>query len=571
MVRQRSLQNGQASPFSATGFLQIGHGCGFTAEVYDGRVRLWACLALLLGGCGGATTLLVDVALAPGEPVPQQIELWIYDATRALVSGWTVSGSEGAIVIGGFRDEAQVLRVMVHGRGGTTLVRGGALVTTVPGGRARALVTLASLALDSDGDGVIDALDNCISVANPEQQDSDGDRIGDACAVGGDLAATDDLAPPDDLATPPEDLTGADLTGADLTSADLTTAPADLAMRDMVVPPDMTPVISILAGNPAMGGHSNGTGMNALFDEPDGITTDGAGNVYVTDRLVHVIRKIVVATQQVTTLAGMPYTTGTVDGTGTAARFDTPTGIAWRNTGHLYVTDRNNHCIRRVDVSNGQVETFAGQCGTQGSVDNGGTGARFAFPNGCAEDPVNDVLYVADFSNQTIRKLVHANGAVTTYAGAVGITGSTDGAVATARFNNPYGLSYEPGGFIWVADSLNNTVRRIDLGTNMVSTVAGTALQSGTTNATGTAARFNRPFNVAAAPGRVFVNDFNNNLIRAIALPGAAVTTYAGTAGSMTVTLGALPGSFPQPKGSVWLPAGGLAVTLTTHAVLLIR
>ncbi len=119
--------------------------------------------------------------------------------------------------------------------------------------------------------------------------------------------------------------------------------------------------------------------------------------------------------------------------------------------------------------------------------------------------------------------------------------------------------------------SLNNTVRRIDLGTNMVSTVAGTALQSGTTNATGTAARFNRPFNVAAAPGRVFVNDFNNNLVRAIALPGAAVTTYAGTAGSMTVTLGALPGSFPQPKGSVWLPAGGLAVTLTTHAVLLIR
>jgi sugar lactone lactonase YvrE len=221
---------------------------------------------------------------------------------------------------------------------------------------------------------------------------------------------------------------------------------------------------------------------------------------------------------------------GNVDGVGAAARFFVPSGTAVDSLGNIYVADSGNGVIRKI-TPGGVVNTFAGSLLTQSltPVDGVGAAAGFTGPFAITIDAA-DNLYVADVF--TIRK-VTPNATVTTLAGTPGLSGSTDGQGSAAGFNYPQGIAVDSLGTIYLADSSNNTIRKITP-TGLVSTLAGTAGTTGSVDATGSAASFNFPTGLAVdSKGNVFVADLNNNVIRKITSAGA-VSTFAGTANDYT-------------------------------------
>ena len=303
-------------------------------------------------------------------------------------------------------------------------------------------------------------------------------------------------------------------------------------------------VVTTLAGTADSPGSTDGTGAAAQFNTPNGVAVDSAGNVYVADTDNSTIRKITSA-GVVTTFAGTAGSTGSADGTGVAAQFNYPSDVAVDSAGNVYVADTNNSTIRKI-TSAGVVTTIAGTAGSTGSTDGTGAAAQFNTPNGVAVDSAGNV-YVADTNNSTIRKIT-SGGVVTTIAGTAGSTGSTNGTGAAARFNYPSGIAVDSAGNVYVADRSNSTIRKITSG-GVVTTLAGTAGSTGSTNGTGAAARFNHPFGVAVdSAGNVYVADTQNSTIRKITSAGV-VTTPVGSAGSKGVLLAPLPASLNGPVG----------------------
>ncbi len=285
-------------------------------------------------------------------------------------------------------------------------------------------------------------------------------------------------------------------------------------------------VVSTLAGTAGSSGSSDGAGSSARFSNPSGIAVDGSGNVFVADNWNHTIRKVTSA-GVVTTLAGSAGLSGSSNGTGSAARFNAPLRLSIDSTGNIYVADAGNHTIRKV-TSVGVVTTLAGSPGLTGSVDGTGSVARFYFPLGVAVDSSGNI-YVADQGNHTIRKITSA-GAVTTIAGSAGLSGSTNGTASAARFSSPYGVAVDSAGNVYVADNRNHTVRKVT-STGVVTTLAGSANASGSTDGAGSAARFTNPVGAAVdSSGNVYVADAGSHTIRKITSAGV-VSTLAGSAG----------------------------------------
>ena len=283
-----------------------------------------------------------------------------------------------------------------------------------------------------------------------------------------------------------------------------------------------------LAGLALNAGTTDGTGSAARFSLPSGVGVDSAGNVYGADTFNHTIRKVTPG-GVVTTLAGLAGVFGSTDDTGSAARFYFPHGVAVDSAGNVYVADTDNHTIRKV-TSVGTVSTLAGQAGSNGSSDGTGSAARFKNPRGVAVDSAGNV-YVTEYGNHTIR-MVTPGGVVTTLAGLAGSFGSSDGTGSAARFNGPAGVGVDSAGNVYVADSVNHTIRMVTPG-GVVTTLVGLAGSLGSSDGTGSAARFHYPSGVAVnSAGNVFVGDTYNHTIRKIA-PGAGVTTIGGLAGSL--------------------------------------
>jgi sugar lactone lactonase YvrE len=243
--------------------------------------------------------------------------------------------------------------------------------------------------------------------------------------------------------------------------------------------------------------------------------------------------------------AGDQLVSGTNIGTGTAARFFFPAGIATDSTGNIYVADYNNNAIRKITPT-GVVSTFAGTAGTANGqpVVNSASGTpTFYYPWGIAIDS-SDNLYVTEFANNDIRKIT-PTGVVTTLA----LTG--------AALNGPEGIVYYAGN-LYFADSSNNAIKMVAITGGAVTTIAGSTANPGTPgnhNATGTTATFNYPVGITVdSAGNLYVADWNNNAIRKIAMPGAVVTTLAGTAGDQVAVTGHADGlgsaaSFYDPEG----------------------
>ncbi len=282
-----------------------------------------------------------------------------------------------------------------------------------------------------------------------------------------------------------------------------------------------------LAGPDESPGAIDGTGGAARFNTPTGVAVDSAGNVYVADTWNHTIRKVTPG-GVVTTLAGLAGNAGSADGTGSAARFYYPEGVAVDSAGNVYVADSDSNTIRKV-TPGGVVTTLAGLAGSAGWADGTGSAARFNGPLGVAADSAGNV-YVADYKNCTIRK-VTPGGVVTTLAGQAGSWGGDDGTGSAARFGEVTGVAVDSAGNVYVADLCNHTIRKVTPG-GVVTTLAGRAGASGSADGTGSAARFNEPYGVTVdSAGNVFVADLLNFTIRKVT-PSGVVTTLAGLAGS---------------------------------------
>ena len=340
------------------------------------------------------------------------------------------------------------------------------------------------------------------------------------------------------------------------------------ALRKIVI---ATGAVTTLVGSAAGGsaGHDDGPATAARFLNPFGVASDGAGNLFVADSANATIRKIAVATGVVTTLAGSAETPGSDDGTGSGARFDDPIGVASDGAGNLFVADCGSHTIRKVVIATGVVTTLAGSAATPGSDDGAGAAARFYFPGALAVDGVGN-LFVADAGNHTIRKVVIAGGIVTTLAGSAGSTGSDDGTGAAARFDEPAGLAVDSSGNLFVADAAMRTIRKIVIATAAVSTLAGSVGNLGSDDGTGTAARFDTPGALATDNmGNLFVADSGKDTIRKIHIATQLVTTVVGTPGRWEIVLGPLPAEIATPMGLAFLPSGELVISDHTGNVVL--
>ncbi len=253
-------------------------------------------------------------------------------------------------------------------------------------------------------------------------------------------------------------------------------------------------VVTTLAGLAGQTGSAEGSGSAARFKDPEGVAVDGAGNVYVADAGNDTIRKITPA-GVVTTLAGSPGQAGSADGTtGSAARFDSPEGVAVDSKGNIYVADTGNDTIRMITPA-GVVTTLAGTPGQAGSIDGAGSAARFNSPEGVAVDSVGNI-YVADTGNDTIRMMMPGRPYTTMTWGTAGKPGSADGPGIDALFNRPEGVAVDSAGNVYVADTGNDTIRMITASAMMVgetTTLAGSPDQVGSVDGTGSAARFDSP------------------------------------------------------------------------------
>ena len=287
----------------------------------------------------------------------------------------------------------------------------------------------------------------------------------------------------------------------------------------------MTPAgdVSAFAGCPCAAGFANGTGSAARFNQPAGITVGSDGMIYVADTFGHCIRKIT-PNAEVSLLAGSPGLFGSADGTGTAARFNYPESVAVDGSGNVFVADYSNATIRKV-APDGVVTTFAGSAGQQGGNDGTGSAARFGGPHGLAFDSAGN-LFVTDFNN-TIRRIT-PGAVVTTVAGVAGMSGSADGTGTAARFFGPASVAIDSNDNLYITEFYNYTIRKMTPA-RVVTTLAGVPNGSpGSNNGIGSAARFNFPYGIAMTKGgTLYVVDSHNNTIRGGELPLAVTGTVS--------------------------------------------
>jgi sugar lactone lactonase YvrE len=252
--------------------------------------------------------------------------------------------------------------------------------------------------------------------------------------------------------------------------------------------------------------------------------------MYIADTDNSRIRKVDHSTGIITTFAGSGILTG--DGVpATSAQLQYPQGLAFDSAGDLYISDTNNNLIRKVDHATGNISTFAGS-GTAGfGGDNGpATSAALHYPMGIAFDPSGN-LYIADESNHRIRK-VDTGGAITTVVGDGTPAYNGDGILATsAELNWPSGIAFDVWNNLYIADQGNHRIRKVDAASGLISTVAG----NGTEGYSGdggpaTSAEFDWPMCVSVpSSGNLYIADQLNNRIRKVTKSTGVVTTLAGT------------------------------------------
>lgn len=277
-----------------------------------------------------------------------------------------------------------------------------------------------------------------------------------------------------------------------------------------------------VAGSDHRARYRDGVGPNARFNNPEGLAISPDGKtLYVADSRNNMIRKIDLATKTVSTIAGHTFPSSG-DGVGKSAGFETPRGLAISPDGNtLYVADSGNNMIRKIDLATNTVTTLAGAGKlTPGHADGVGAQATFLEPRSLAISADGQVLYIADTRNDLIRKMVLATNSVSTLAGHAGFPGTLNGPGPDAYFYHPVSISID-GNKLYVADGANADIRMIDLSTGVVSTVAGATLNGGVPIAgredgMGVEGHFQFPGAVTVFHGVLFVADTPADTIREV-------------------------------------------------------
>jgi len=329
--------------------------------------------------------------------------------------------------------------------------------------------------------------------------------------------------------------------------------------------------VTTFAGKAGQRGNVDGTGEQARLDSPYGIALASDGNLYVSDPATNTIRKITTS-GAVTTLAGSADgAPGNEDGTGTAARFNYPAGLVAGRDGNLYVADRNNHLIRRITPA-GVVSTFAGAKFLSGNLDGVGTAARFDTPEGLAQDAAGNLYVSHSVRHGSIRKIA-PDGTVTTLAGgAGGNDNAVDGTGSAARFNQPKALAVDVVGNVFVADGENQLIRKV-APDGVVTTLAGLAEAAGSADGTGRKSRFLSPPGLTVdRDGAVYVTSgttIRKGLLATaprITTHPASATVSAGASAQLSVVAAGAPEPAYQWRLNGTTLAGATASTLTISA-----
>ncbi|MDR3725650.1 MAG: FG-GAP-like repeat-containing protein, partial [Terracidiphilus sp.] len=323
-----------------------------------------------------------------------------------------------------------------------------------------------------------------------------------------------------------------------------------------------TPFIYNFAGNGTAGFRGDaGRATDAVINNPFGPAFDKTGNLYFADSINNRVRKIAAGTGIITTVAGIGTSGFSGDGAAaTSAQLNGPTSVAFDSTGNLYIADTNNQVVRRVDSQTGFISTYAGN-GTAGYTGDGqaATSAEINNVKGIAVDGADNV-YLADSGNNRIRMVAAGTEIISTVAGSgfAGYAGDGTSAI-NAALNAPSGVSFDRSGNLLIADTSNNAIRKVTNATGFITTLAGDS--SGIAGNAGdggpaTSARLNAPTAVAVdSTGNVYIADSLNALIRKVNASNQSISTFAGDGSICTPVNGdgglAASAGFCKPTGVV--------------------
>jgi len=305
-----------------------------------------------------------------------------------------------------------------------------------------------------------------------------------------------------------------------------------------------TGIITTVAGNGTKGfGGDGGLATSAFLYNPGGVFVDSQGNIFIADSYNHRIRKVNYSTGIITTVAG----NGTAEyggdgGLATSANLNFPYGVFLDTQGNIFIADSLNNAIRKVNNSTGIITTVAGK-GIAGRQGDGGlaTSANLYYPTGVFVDSQGNI-FIADNVNNRIRIVNNTNGIITTVVGNENQGYGGDGGLATnATLYKPYGVFVDSQGNIFIADSMNQRVRKVNYSTGIITTVAGNGTPGyGGDGGLAINANLNYPYGVFVdSQENIFIADVFNNRIQKVHNSSTILTTtmtaYSTTSMSSTV------------------------------------
>ncbi|MHC4499218.1 MAG: NHL domain-containing protein, partial [Planctomycetota bacterium] len=287
-------------------------------------------------------------------------------------------------------------------------------------------------------------------------------------------------------------------------------------------------IITTVAGTTAGFSGDNGPAIAAQLNQPSGVGVDGVGNIYIADQANDRLRKVIVATGIITTAAGTTAGLSGDNGPATAAQLASPVDAAVDTAGNIYIADYNNDRIRKILAATGIITTVAGTTSGLSGDSGPATAAQLNNPSGVAVDGAGNV-FIADYDNHRIRKVISPTGIITTVAGTTAGFSGDNGPAGLAQLNRPVRVILDGAGNFYIADQNNHRIRKVIAATGVITTIAGTTQGFSGDNGLATVAQLSFPSGLAFDnTGDLYIADTGNSRIRKVVMTTGVITTVAG-------------------------------------------